>query len=571
MNWKIKINGTFFITLIFFFVGLFLYTFLYNSGEDYSDLIEADNGILELSRSDFQYNIPLSGEWTYYEGQFITESSQAEGTYETVTIPHTFAGTGYGTYHLKLEGLTKGSCYSLYLYDQPSAFELYIGSRLVANSGRVGENSVTEEVAWRPQTARFVAEDSSVDIYMQISNQYLYAGGFLREIKMGTPANIQNEMKRNVSNQMILFGGVMMIGLYNMSLFLLNPGERSGGYFALFNFIVALRLVLIGERIVNVWFDALNWEVLFKLQFVTGAAMLGLLVLFMYSLFKQEHIKWVVLSFLTTIILFTTAIFVVPMSVLRMLDFGFLGMAILFFTYLLLILIKCIKKNIHGSIFSFIGISFILGSVMLDAVLPPGTIVIPIGIFIFLIFQSLVIGEKYMYIMEQNKMLHHAAVRDSMTNLYKKDHFGKLVSEVIEGRESLMPHSMMFIDIDNFKLVNDTYGHDLGDEMIVATSERILRSLRYSDIACRFGGDEFVVWLHNTKASEAEEIAERVLENMLETIKIEGHEIHVSVSIGISIYPDHGTTFEQLIAKCDEHMYIAKSKGKNQHSIGTGV
>jgi diguanylate cyclase (GGDEF)-like protein len=254
-----------------------------------------------------------------------------------------------------------------------------------------------------------------------------------------------------------------------------------------------------------------------------------------------------------------------------MLDFGFLGMAILFFTYLLLILIKCIKKNIHGSIFSFIGISFILGSVMLDAVLPPGTIVIPIGIFIFLIFQSLVIGEKYMYIMEQNKMLHHAAVRDSMTNLYKKDHFGKLVSEVIEGRESLMPHSMMFIDIDNFKLVNDTYGHDLGDEMIVATSERILRSLRYSDIACRFGGDEFVVWLHNTKASEAEEIAERVLENMLETIKIEGHEIHVSVSIGISIYPDHGTTFEQLIAKCDEHMYIAKSKGKNQHSIGTGV
>ena len=117
---------------------------------------------------------------------------------------------------------------------------------------------------------------------------------------------------------------------------------------------------------------------------------------------------------------------------------------------------------------------------------------IPIGIFIFLIFQSLVIGEKYSSIAEQNLLLSHVATRDTMTNLYKKDYFCKLVNTEIASSENHMHHTMLFIDIDNFKSINDTYGHDFGDEVIIDIAEKILRSLRYQDIACRFGGDEFI-------------------------------------------------------------------------------
>ncbi len=367
---------------------------------------------------------------------------------------------------------------------------------------------------------------------------------------------------------MILFGGIMMIGLYNLSLFVLNPKESSGGYFAAFNFIVASRVILTGERIINIWFDNLNWKILLKVQFITGASMLALLILFMYSLFKKETTKSFIYTILGILVLFMVAVFIVPMKTLITLDSIFLVIAISYFIYLLAILIRCIKKNVPGSIFSFIGIAFILGSVLLDLVLPPGTMVIPIGIFIFLIFQSLVIAEKYAHIMEQNKILHNVAVRDDMTNLYRKDHFNKIITDILNNDDTLAQHSMMFIDIDNFKSINDDYGHDNGDDVIITIAERILRSLRYSDIACRFGGDEFIVWLHNAKIDEAREVALRILENIIQPIEINDDKVNISVSIGISFYPTDGQTFEKLTIKCDERMYLAKSKGKNQFSVG---
>lgn len=566
MKWNIKINGSFFITMVFIFVALLLYTLVYTGMEDYSDLVKAEDGIMQLTSKDLEYNIPLTGEWKYYEKELLTQSEENVSHAVIVKLPHLWHATGYGTYQLTLMGLESGKLYGLYVYDQLSAFEMYIDGQLIVANGKVGQDKSEEKVYWEPQVVTFVAEADSVDMFVQISNHFMYPGGFLRDIKIGTPYRIQNEMKSNIANQMILLGGILMIAVYHLSLFFLNPEERSGGYFALFNLVVAGRLVLIGERIINIWFDGVNWEFLLKLQFISGAAMLATLVLFMYSLFKQQNIKPFVLTVLGLLIAFCIAVFMVPENKLPTLDYIFLIITVIYFFYLLIILVFAIRKDSQGSVYSFIGVSFLLGSVLFDAFLPPGTLIIPLGIFIFLIFHSLVIGEKYARMMEQNKMLYNVAMRDGMTNLYKKTHFNKLVKTTLEEEESMLKHSILFIDIDNFKIINDNFGHEVGDEVIITTAERVLRSLRYSDIACRYGGDEFVVLLHNTKLEDSEEIASRILENILETISIGRNAIHISVSIGISCYPDDGNTIDDLINIADERMYIAKSKGKNQYA-----
>ncbi len=566
MTWKIKLNGTFFVTMVFIVVALFFSVMLLSNNPDYNDVFNAHEGILELAASDFEYTFPLRGEWKYYDQQLITETNDSSD-YEIVTVPHSWNQTGFGTYTLTIKGLIPNQCYSLYLYDTTSAYSLYINSNLIATNGQVGTNYETEKLHWEPQVKDFTSNISTAELIIQVSNFHMYPGGLIRDITLGTPEHVHADQSRNISYQMILLGGILIMAFYNLSLYLLNTKDRAALYFSLFNFTVSARIIITGERLINTWIDHPNWEFLMKSQFVIGSAMLGFFVLFMYSLFKDKMHLIIVQSTLSfTILLSLSAFGFKQTGWFAYMDIVFLAVSALFFVYMISVLIHSIKRKITGSVFSFIGLVFILGTIILDTVLPAGSNILSIGTFIFIIFHSLVTAEKYTYLAEQNKILHHVATRDDMTNLYKKEHFRKLVTGILEEDTTSEHHALMFIDVDQFKDINDTYGHDIGDEMIVTIAGKLIRSLRYSDIASRFGGDEFIVWLHNTKKEEAKVIAQRVLEHIASPLLVHEHEISVTVSIGISFYPEDGVDLESLLPICDQRMYHAKSLGKNQYS-----
>jgi diguanylate cyclase (GGDEF)-like protein/PAS domain S-box-containing protein len=123
---------------------------------------------------------------------------------------------------------------------------------------------------------------------------------------------------------------------------------------------------------------------------------------------------------------------------------------------------------------------------------------------------------------------------------------------------------LMFIDLDNFKMVNDTLGHHVGDLLLCEVARRISSTVRKSDIVARIGGDEFVVVLENTRLpGDAAQVAQKIIEQMNEAIPIEAHELHTTPSIGIGIYPEDGKTCEILMKNADVAMYHAKSAGRN--------
>lgn len=130
--------------------------------------------------------------------------------------------------------------------------------------------------------------------------------------------------------------------------------------------------------------------------------------------------------------------------------------------------------------------------------------------------------------------------------------------------------SVLIFDIDHFKNVNDTYGHQAGDEVIRVTSQTIRDMIRKSDIAGRYGGEEFVIYLPNTPAGNANIFAERLRERIASlTVKYDTKSIHYTVSIGICQFDQTLTSHEKWIEKADQALYYSKENGRNKTTIAT--
>jgi diguanylate cyclase (GGDEF)-like protein len=154
---------------------------------------------------------------------------------------------------------------------------------------------------------------------------------------------------------------------------------------------------------------------------------------------------------------------------------------------------------------------------------------------------------------------------DSVTQLTNRHFFNERLEAVIARSRKFDERTiLMFIDLDNFKTVNDTLGHDIGDELLRLVSRRLSDTLRFGDVISRIGGDEFGIILENVgQVNVASMLAEKCLAKLADPIRIHGHDIHIGASIGISVYPDDADDMHALLKYADTAMYYAKNGGKN--------
>jgi len=159
----------------------------------------------------------------------------------------------------------------------------------------------------------------------------------------------------------------------------------------------------------------------------------------------------------------------------------------------------------------------------------------------------------------------YLAYHDPLTGLYNRVNFEEYLSHalfVAKRNESML--AILFIDLDRFKVINDTLGHDIGDEVLITVAGRLKTALRESDFISRWGGDEFVVIIENlSTASEVAVVATNIIDTLKEPMKIKSHHLITTASIGISLYPENGQDTNTLIKHADSAMYLAKDMGKN--------
>ena len=168
--------------------------------------------------------------------------------------------------------------------------------------------------------------------------------------------------------------------------------------------------------------------------------------------------------------------------------------------------------------------------------------------------------------MELEKKIYRMATTDALTGLFSREYFRQQYSDMFRRSERYQrPFSVMMIDIDDFKAVNDTYGHPTGDSVLEGMGRIIMDIIRDEDCAARYGGEEFVILLPETIPEKARFPAER-LRKSLESYRFqtEKKRFSVTASIGIAGFPEHATTMDELLEKADQALYEAKRSGKNK-------
>lgn len=158
---------------------------------------------------------------------------------------------------------------------------------------------------------------------------------------------------------------------------------------------------------------------------------------------------------------------------------------------------------------------------------------------------------------------------DELTGLHNRGYLKNIIGDYITKHiETKSRGSLIIVDLDNFKFVNDSYGHRCGDLFIKAVAHELEKIVDAEDLICRFGGDEFLIFVPNiTNLVDVEKISKKIICKFKESFLIEGNEIYSTVSIGASIFPDDGVDFDELLKNADAAMYIAKSNGKNQYQF----
>lgn len=185
-------------------------------------------------------------------------------------------------------------------------------------------------------------------------------------------------------------------------------------------------------------------------------------------------------------------------------------------------------------------------------------------------FQARFLWKVITRLKQTNEQILKLAQHDTLTALPNRilfyDRLNQAMTRASRDRGSF---AVLYIDLDDFKTVNDTRGHDAGDALLREAAKRITACVRKSDTVARMGGDEFTVIISNVRTpASVERVAKKIVANLASEFDLNGKICSVSASIGIALYPDNGETAAQLVKVADDAMYTAKYSGKNCYRFG---
>src|SRR5690606_34217561 len=170
---------------------------------------------------------------------------------------------------------------------------------------------------------------------------------------------------------------------------------------------------------------------------------------------------------------------------------------------------------------------------------------------------------------ETEKAIYHLAFHDSLTNLSNRRSFmNHLRNEIMSSKMSNTKLSILYIDLDNFKMINDQWGHNVGDLVLNEAANVIQSAIKGKDVAARLGGDEFAVMLKNVQDdNDTVHLVEHILHKFQQPLKVNEQEFSLTCSIGLAHFPKHGDSPEELLRNADTALYYIKERGKNDFMV----
>ncbi|WP_168203533.1 GGDEF domain-containing protein [Oceanispirochaeta crateris] len=569
------------------FLIAFLPSLVFGSGIK-ENRVFAETGVIDLSSINFNNHPPvgLDGMWEFRWNELLEPEDARWGMHREESqfypVPlfwtsygdHQYDSIGQGTYRLIVRTSGQTDYYGISLPEIFSEYKFWINDDLIDQRW---DAEGTHVKFLKPSVFVIYSDSDTLELILQVRNRSHSNAGIGQSILFGSEQSVFRSQIFSLSLDLILIAICLFAGIYHSIIYIFRKEEKELLFFGIFCFILSLRTFSTGTTLLT--------QALPDLSFLVGSriatAVIPLAVIsfqiFAYYFFKKYTARKAFLILLAFNSAYLVMVFVVD-------SFAYSSA----YAYYLLIILATCGFIIGIDIYAIIkrekfALLFLLGFVLLFVGIANDMMhylqIIITGYYLsaffagFILLESLILSIKFsqdhMMISVLSERLESAVNKsnlDPLTGIYNRRFLILSGQRELEmSRRNGQSFSLVMMDVDYFKEINDTYGHDIGDHVIIELTRVISSSIRGSDILTRFGGDEFVLLLPQTGINEAFLVAEK-LRGMVEKSAIpinKDADIKITLSLGVSCTSDEVQSFDELMRLADQMLYKSKEKGRN--------
>lgn len=536
----------------------------------------------------------LHGKWEFYPGRFVgTAEVLPKG--ETIEVPSAwkgdkFPGTGYGTYR-KCVRVKEGGDLAIRIGFIPTAYKLYVNGKLLGGVGKPAASPEEQTAQWYPKTYIIPGSENTgpgrpLDIRIEVANYSHGFGGLRSSVALGSEKSVKLQNRRRAFKDWILIGAFLFIGIYHLVLFFLQRREWLLGWFAILCFGFAVNSGFNNSVFWNSILPGIPWRIMLRIEYISLYVIVIAFVLFLGKLLNRGLPRrplqiYVGLFGALIVLALTGPVYWMTLSVRA--GHVLIIVAVLWFGIQTGI---GVKKKEPYAVPVLIGIIIAAAVTVHDALYFSGKFfsypLIDYAAIVIIAIQSFAIAERFTGALRRQKELTEdlAAVNERLELMVEEDPVTglpnrvslhrNLTDEIARSERSGRALSILFIDLDNFKHVNDTMGHQMGDEILRRVADRMHRVVRKTDRLFRIGGDEFILLcLDLSSPEDALRVARNLTPLLRQTFGVGNREVLLGASIGIAVFPEHGQDATTLLRNADAAMYAAKRAGKGRYSLFT--
>jgi diguanylate cyclase (GGDEF)-like protein len=578
---------------------------------------QAFDGQLAIHTTGFSQRktLALSGDWSFYWQQLL-EPDQVKTSMEKPTLIKGIGGwqssqyklnydaIGFATYYLDISLLQNTQNLAIRIPQIESAYRLYINSELMASGGVVADTESAATPGFNNTIVRIPDGLKEFSITIQTSNYHSSWGGLWTPIVLGDADSLYTLHRDKVALSLFILGALLITALHSLTQYFLRPKDNIPLVFACLCLLLFLREFTIEHMSFALSAFPGGFVLITKLNFFSFYAGIPIALYFFHLCYRREfHPKFCSLIyclssvFTVFVLFFPTRYFGISLALFQVI-------ALVVMIYVLQRMWVAMRKKQRGAGIMLLGSLFAFAFAVNDILNASGVIAtgrfFSLGIVAFIMCQSFVTNNRFNHLISNNEALtdklkernadlelmsdlletkveqrtrqlklanielKSLANNDPLTNTYNRHGLQQHIQNAFERyHRSQESFSIVLIDYDHFKEINDTYGHDVGDIVLVSGADLIKQGIREQDKLARWGGEEFLVLLPNTTLEGAIVIANKLKEAISASPIGQPVGIDLTVTGGVA-QTNQTDTFETLFKRADDALYQGKQGGRDR-------